>query len=271
MFWILAILLIGVAILLSGCKPKPIIPNPPGPEPLPPEPSPTPIPDPAKYKWHLVDMTTDRWARYFAYMQKITSDSLMALEMIKTVDGKKFYVWTAEFGDYWDLPDEVWEKGKVDCDGFARLTADGLGRFAKYPDVWWLEYYGYYRDYSFTSLEKIKHLTSQILGLLKGESLHLDYTIKLAGHAITVYKKNGELLAFSNTQWLWNKNFQDFVEIGEETFPEGIVLIRCRHWDTGILQWVQEAPDDEILEGSCMFDREKKFEGKKSDRDRMVI
>jgi len=254
MFWILAILLIGVAILLSGCKPKPIIPNPPGPEPLPPEPSPTPIPDPVFYKWHLVDMTTDRWARYFAYMQKITSDSLMALEMIKTIDGKKFYIWTAEFGDYWDLPDEVWEKGKVDCDGFARLTADGLGRFAKYPDVWWLEYYGYYRHYVY----------NQSTG-------EYSYKVVLGGHAITVYKKNNELLAFSNTNWLWNKNFQDFVEIGEETFPEGIVLIRCRNWETGVLQWVQEAPVDQILEGSCVFDRKKIFEGKEADRARMVI
>jgi len=254
MFWILAILLIGVAILLSGCKPKPIIPNPPGPEPLPPEPSPTPIPDPAKYKWHLVDMTTERWAKYFAYMQRITTDTRMAQEMIKTVDGKKFYVWTAEIGDYWDLPDEVWEKGKVDCDGFARLTADGLGRFAKYPDVWWLEYYGYYRKYVYNPAT--------------GE---YSYKVVLGGHAITVYKKNEELLAFSNTNWWWNKDFQDFVEIGEETFPEGIVLIRCRHWETGILQWVQEALQGEILEGSCIFDREKKFEGKKSDRDRMVI
>ena len=253
MIWILAILLIGAAIFLSGCKPTPNPQPDPNPDPDP-DPDPPPIPDPFYKKWQLVKTDTSRWAAYFAYMQKITSDSLMALEMIKTVDGKKFYVWTAEFGDYWDLPDEVWESGKVDCDGFARLTADGLGRFAKYPDVWWLEYYGYYREYVYNPTT--------------GE---YSFSVVLGGHAITVYKKNDELLAFSNTNWWWNKNFQDFIEIGEETFPEGIVLIRCRNWETGVLQWVQEAPGDEILEGSCVFDREKIFEGKKSDRDGVVI
>ncbi len=252
--WKILIFIVGVGIvlLLSGCKKKPIIPNPPGPEPLPPEPPPEPLPDPHYKYWHLVDTTTERWARYFAYMQKITKDSLMALEMMKTVNGKKHYVWTAETFEYWDLPDEVWESGKCDCDGFARLTADGLGRFAKYPDVWWMGYYGYYRYY-----------------FLKDDKW--QYKIKAGGHAITVYKKNDELLAFSNTNWWWNQNFQDFVSIGEMTFPEGIFYIECRHWDTGKLQWIMEAPDDEILEGSCIFDRDKKYEGKKSDRNRLVI
>ena len=236
MIWILLILLIGIVLYFSGCTP--ITPTP-DPEPIPdPDPEPEPIPDPVFYKWHLVDMTTERWARYFEYMQRITKDSLMALEMMKRDEnGKHFYVWTEEEGDYWDLPDEVWESGKVDCDGFARLTADGLGRFAKYPDVWWLEYYGYYRYYDPNTGE---------------------FAIDIGGHAITVYLKNGELLAFSNTNWWWNKNFQDFVEVGEMAFPEGIVYIRCRHWETGKLLWVAEAPDNEILEGSNVFDRDKK-------------
>ena len=251
--WILVILLIGVSIYFSGCKFTPTPPiDPPDDPPEPPEP-PEPIPDPNKHKWQMVKTDTPRWAEYFAYMQRITTDTRMAQEMMKTdATGKKFYVWTAEVGDYWDLPDEVWEKGKVDCDGFARLTADGLGRFAQFPEVWWLEYYGYYRYY-----------------FLKDDKW--QYTIELGGHAITVYKKDGKLLAFSNTNWLWNKDFQDFVEIGENTFPEGIVLIRCRHWDTGVLQWVQEAEGDEILEGSCIFDRSKIVEGKKSDRKKLVI
>jgi len=247
------IVAIGIVLLLAGCKKKPIIPNPPGPEPLPPEPQPEPLPDPIYYKWHMVNTTTQRWANYVEYMQntkKITKDSLLALEMIKTVDGKKHYVWTAEIFDYWDLPDEVWEKGTADCDGFARLTSDVLGRFVKYPEVWWLEYYGYYREY---------YLEDDVY----------KYRIKMGGHAITVYKKNDELLAFSNTSWWWNQDFQDFVSIGEMTFPEGIVLIRCRHWESGVLQWVQEAPVDEILEGSNIFDRSRKigYKGVKHGRD----
>ena len=63
------------------------------------------------------------------------------------------------------------------------------------------------------------------------------------------------MLAFSNTNWWWNQNFQDFVSVGEMTFPEGIVLVRCRHWETGVLQWVQEAKEEGIIEGSNIFDR----------------
>ena len=242
-FTVIAVIIGAIFILLlSGCKSKPVIPNPPGPEPLPPEPSPEPIPDPNKHKWHLVDTSTLRWAAYVEYMtntKKITKDSLLALELMKTIKGEKHYAWTAEVGDYWDLPDEVWERGTCDCDGFARLTADVLGRFIKYPEVWWLEYYGYYREY---------YLEDDVY----------KYRLKLGGHAIAVYKKNDELLAFSNTQWWWNNNFQDFIEIGEMAFPEGVVYVRCRHWETGVLQWIMEAPDNEILEGSNVFDREKK-------------
>ena len=234
--------IIFVVFFFVGCKPKPVIPNPPGPEPLPPEPSPEPIPDPNKHKWHLVDTSTSRWAAYVEYMtntKKITKDSLLALELMKTINGEKHYVWTAEIGDYWDLPDEVWESGKVDCDGFARLTADVLGRFIKCPYVWWLGYYGYYRYY-----------------FLKDDKW--QYSLKLGGHAITVYKKNEELLAFSNTQWWWNNGFEDFIDIGEMTFPEGIIHVECRHWETGELVWVADSEEGRIIEGSNIFNRSKK-------------
>jgi len=243
MIWILVILGIALIIFLSGCK-KPVTPEP-NPEPEPPEP--TPIPDPTGHKWQLVDKTTERWKRYVEGMKNVTTDTLLALELIKKDEnGKYFYVWTAEAGDYWETPDEVYEIGKVDCDGFARFVVDVIGRFIMLvlkliTDVWWLEYYGYYRHYYYDKLND-----------------KWTYDIKLGGHAIAVYRKDGELLAFSNTNWWWNKNFQDFVEIGEETFPEGIVLIRCRHWETGKLQWVEEAEQGEILKGSCVFDRKRK-------------
>ena len=232
---ILILIICCAIVFLSGCK-KPVIPNPPGPEPVP-EPEPSP-PDSTFYKWQLVDETTERWAKYLIGMAYINRDTLMALEMIKTVGGKKFYVWTAEVGDYWDLPDEVYEKGKVDCDGFARLTSDGLSRFAKYTDVWWMEYYGYYRAYTYNP-----------------DTGEYSYKVVPGGHAITVYKKDRELLAFSNTQWWHDKNFQDFLDIGEETFPEGLFKVVCRHCETGKAQWIQTAKSDEILEATNVFNR----------------
>jgi len=172
-------------------------------------------------------------------MLYINRDTLMALEMVKkNADGKRFYVWTAEVGDYWDLPDEVYEIGKVDCDGFARLTSDGLARFAKYSEVWWMEYYGLYRVYVYDP-----------------ETGEYSYKVKLGGHAITAYRRDGELLAFSNTQWWHDKNFQYFLDIGEETFSEGLVRVVCRHWETGKAQWVQNAKAGEILEATNIFDR----------------
>jgi len=227
-----------LGLLLGGCLKKPK----PKPEPEP-EPEPEPLPDPNYRKWQLVDTTTERWARYVEGMNYINSDTKMALEMNrKDNNGNAHYVWTEEAVDYWDLPDEVWESGKADCDGLARVTSDGLGRFAKYSDVNWLEYYGYYRYYYYDK-EKDKWL----------------YKITLGGHAITAYKKDNRLLAFSNTDWWGDENFPDYVSIGEMTFPEGIVLIRCRHWETGKLQWIKEAKQGEILEGSNIFDREKLY------------
>ena len=221
MIWILVIIGIAFIIFLLGRKPTP---------------DPEPIIDPHYWKWQLIDKTTQRWIDYSNYMQKITSDTLVALEM-------KFYKWVSDWDlfhklDYWDLPDEVWENKKADCDGLARLSGDMLGRFVKIPEVWWLEYYGFYRQYYYDK-EQDKWL----------------YRVKKAGHAITVYKKGEKLLAFSNTSWWNTQNFQDYLEIGEQTFPEGLYYVICRHWETGKAQWILEAKEGEILKGTNVFHR----------------
>jgi hypothetical protein len=223
------LLIAGILILvlfLSGCKPTP---NPPGPE-----------PDPHFWKWQLVDITTERWKNYCDYMKKITSDTLVALEM-------KFYKWVSDWDlwnklNHWAPPDVVWVNKKDDCDGLARLSADMLGRFVKIPEVWWLEYYGFYREYYYDEVQD-KWL----------------YKVVAAGHAITVYKKEEKLLAFSNTSWWNNLNFKDFIEIGEQTFPEGIYWVICRHWETGKMKWQEKAKEGEILEGTNVFYRNLKL------------
>jgi hypothetical protein len=237
MIWILVILGFVVFYFLFGRKKK-IIPNPPDPDPTP-DPDPDPGPDPTFYRWQLVDKTTKRWAKYLLGMAYVNSDTWMAYEMVKKDEnGKRFYVWTAETGDYWDLPDEVFEKGKVDCDGFARLTTDGLKRFAKVAEVWWMEYYGYYRVYVYDP-----------------ETGEYSYQVIPGGHAITAYRKEGKLLAFSNTQWWHDKGFLDFLDIGEETFPEGLFRVVCRHWETGKAQWIEVGKEGEILKGTNVFHR----------------
>lgn len=211
-------------------------------------------PDPHFHKWQLVDVTTERWKNYCNYMQKITTDTLVALEM-------KFYKWVSDWDlfhklDYWDLPDEVYINKKADCDGLARLSGDMLGRFVKVPEVWWLEYYGFYRKYYY-------------------EDGEWTYKVVAGGHAITVYKKDEKLLAFSNTSWWNNQNFQDFIEIGEQTFPEGIYWVICRHWGTGKMEWQEKAPDNEILKGTNVFHRKLRLIGslkylKRGERQKII-
>ena len=213
MIWIILVIIGVLVLILSGCKSNP---------------------DPHFHKWQQVDTTTERWANYCGYMRKITTDTLVALEM-------KLYKWVSDWdlwnkSDHWAVPDVVWENKKDDCDGLARLSGDILGRFVKIPEVWWLEYYGFYRKYY---EENGKWL----------------YKVVAGGHAITVYKKDGELLAFSNMSWWNNQNFQDFIEIGEMTFPEGIYWVIARHWSTGKMEWQMKAESGEIIEGTNIFHR----------------
>jgi len=128
MIWIVLVIM-GLIIVSIVFSKKEVAP--PTPPPNPPEP--VPDPDPHYWKWQLVDETTERWKDYVAYMKRITSDTLVALEM-------KFYKWVSDWDlfhkpDYWDLPDEVWVNKKADCDGLARLSGDMLGRFVKIPEV----------------------------------------------------------------------------------------------------------------------------------------
>lgn len=228
----IAVLIIIIVVILSK-KDYDVTP-----EPQPSEPQPES--DPHYWKWQLIDDTTERWKNYCDYMKRITSDTLVALEM-------KFYKWVSDWDlfhklDYWDLPDEVWVNKKADCDGLARLTGDMLGRFVEISEVWWLEYYGFYRHYYYNK-----------------ETDEWGYEVKAAGHAITVYRKDKKLLAFSNTSWWYDQDFQDFIEIGEQTFPEGLYWVICRHWNTGIMQWQLKAKEGEILAGTNIFHRKLKL------------
>jgi len=129
------------------------------------------------------------------------------------------------------------------CDGFARLVADVLGRFVMVilkliTEVHWLEYYGFYRQYTYNQ-----------------ETGEYSYKVVAGGHAICVYKKEGILLAFSNTSWWHDLNFQDYIEIGEQTFPEGLYWVIARHWCSGKMEWQMKAKENEIIEGTNIFHR----------------
>jgi len=234
--WILLILGIAFVIFLTGCKKEEEEEEEEKEEEEEEEEKEEEVRDPWYWKWPLIDDTTQRWVDYYKYMQKITTDTLVALEM-------RFYKWISDWDlwnkvDHWALPDVVWVNKKDDCDGLARLSADMLGRFVKIPEVWWLEYYGFYRWYYYDEKQD-KWL----------------YKIKAAGHAITVYRKDEKLLAFSNTSWWHDQNFKNFLEIGEKTFPEGLYFVICRHWETGKAQWILKAKEGEILVGTNIFHR----------------
>jgi hypothetical protein len=224
---IVIIVVVGIIVAILYKKYMP-------PKPSPYPPVPVPDPDPHYHKWPLIDETTERWIDYCQYMKKITTDALVASEM-------KLYKWISDWDfwnklDHWPLPDVVWKNKKDDCDGLARLSSDMLGRFVKIPEVHWLEYYGFYRKY----YEKDDEW---------------DYKIVAGGHAITVYKEDEKLLAFSNMSWWNTQNFQDFIEVGEMTFPEGIYWAICRHWETGKMEWQIKAEPGEIIEGTNIFHR----------------
>lgn len=235
---VIIIVLIIIAVIFGKkfVKPGPLVP--------------VPDPDPHYCKWQLNVKTTKRWKDYCTCMMLMTSDSLIALELQRKVlvNGvwKKFYRWVSDWDlfkklDYWDWPDEVWLRGTADCDGFARFVCDVLGRFAKYLNVWWVEAYGFYRKY------------------YQDANGDWQYKIVAGGHAICVYRKGGELFAFSNTTWWNDQNFQDFVEIAAMTFPEGIYLVICRHWETGKMEWQLKAKVDEIMEGTNIFHKKLKL------------
>ena len=231
MIWIILIIVGVLVLILTGCKSSP---------------------DPHFHMWQLIDETTERWKNYCDYMKRITTDTLMALELKKKVliDGKlkNFYQWVSDWNlfhklDYWDLPDEVFERGTCDCDGFARLVCDVLGRFVMavlklITEVHWLEYYGFYRKWYYDK-----------------ETGEFYYKVVAGGHAICVYRKEGILLAFSNTSWWHDLNFKDYMEIGEQTFPEGLYWVISRHWETGKMEWEMKAEEGEILEGTNIFHR----------------
>lgn len=107
-----------------------------------------------------------------------------------------------------------------------------------------MEYYGFYRKYIYNP-----------------DTGEYSYKVVAGGHAITVYKKDGKLLAFSNTSWWNTQDFQDFIEIGEQTFPEGLYYVICRHWNTGKAQWQEKAKEGEILEGTNIFHRRLRLMG----------
>lgn len=77
MVWIIGILILVVLYFLLRKKNNGVVPGP---------------VDPHFWKWQQVDTTTECWTNYCNYMKKITSDTLVALEM-------KFYKWVSD----WDL------------------------------------------------------------------------------------------------------------------------------------------------------------------------
>ena len=108
--------------------------------------------------------------------------------------------YTAEDKDYWQTPEETVNRGKGDCDDFARLSLDILVRIQKRKDVRFVIYTGYYTK---------------------------DGKDKFSQHAVCVFPYNGKYSTFSNYQYYYNKD--NLIDTGHIFFPKGLKYMEVRN------------------------------------------
>ena len=115
-------------------------------------------------------------------------------------------IYSAEDKDYWQLPEETLNRGKGDCDDFARLALDILVRVQKYKDVRFVGHTGYYTK---------------------------DGKDKYGGHAVCVFPYNGKYSVFSNNKYYYNKD--NLIDIGHMFFPKGLKYMEVRNEEGKVL------------------------------------
>ena len=133
-----------------------------------------------------------------------TQKYLDTVKYIKTISELDYYldriVYTSEKADIWQTPEETLNRGKGDCDDFARLALDILVRVQKRKDVRFVIHTGYYEE---------------------------DGKDKYGGHAVCVFPYNGKYSLFSNYQCYHNRS--DYIDIGHIFYSKGLKYMEVRN------------------------------------------
>lgn len=115
-----------------------------------------------------------------------TQKYLDTVKYIKTITELDYYLnrieYTPDKGDYWQTPEETLDRGKGDCDDFARLALDILVRIQKRKNVRFIIHAGY------------------------------DKKNKYTAHAVCVFKYNKKYSVFSNAKYYAHKD--NYIDIG---------------------------------------------------------
>jgi len=124
-----------------------------------------------------------------------TQKYLDIVKHIKTLTELDYFLdritYTSDDKDYWQTPEETLNRGKGDCDDYARLALDILVRVQKREDVRFIIYTGYYNK---------------------------DGKQKYGAHAVCVFPYKGKYNVFSNAKYYTHKD--NYIDIGHIFYPK---------------------------------------------------
>ena len=121
-----------------------------------------------------------------------TAEYLKAIKPLTSIAKLSVYIkrfkYVADKKDKWQTPVETFERGKGDCEDFARFTLDVLVRIQKREDVRFIIYTGYYNEK------------------------------KYGAHAVCVFPYRNTYSVFSNTHLYTYKD--NYIDIGHIFYPK---------------------------------------------------
>ncbi len=138
-----------------------------------------------------------------------TKKYLDAVKYVKTVTELDYWLdkikYISDDKDYWQTPEETLNRGKGDCDDFARLALDILVRIRKRDDVRFIIYAGY------------------------------NSKDKYNAHAVCVFPYYGSYSVFSNHMYYAKRD--DYIDIGHIYYPKGLKYMSVRNDKGKVIQW----------------------------------
>lgn len=146
----------------------------------------------------------DKWQLFTPTKEYL--DEVKWLTSIKKLhEFLKQYTWVKEVKDYWKTPYQfMLESG--DCEDFAIFAVYVLVKIVGIKEARFI----YHKGYNKSRWGNEKH-----------------------GHAICAFPWFGKWAIFSNNRF--KSGFNDFIEIGHYTFPDGLKYMEVRDWQGKIL------------------------------------